>query len=381
MPVIPAAPLQFREVVVNDHRFPVSRLGNTMDAAFDTLYEQFVARQPVDWARFHAAALAFFDAAIGRPDAHDAYFTSFTPLWTGILATNNYLAAEQFWQQALAPAWAWEESHPGLWIHKGTPYYFWAMTCLIHDDVDNGYVLMHKGVEEDVRTNNPQEARNRPGYYLVSLDAHQERQAFRVWVTTQAEFFNDLLQSYRTTYQATLGVDDVRQRFLLTFPENETPFLLTYTAARLRNLAILPSHATRNAFAGQVELNILFDVATVIDVAIKAHSHNLTGTFIDQAEYLLGTIGHRLTINQLRQINKQFIRDFDQTMQRALDGRIVLRDGTVLNRYQSDVALAYGIRNRGGHQTSAAPTIWTRFHDVRDAMFRVLGMTIDTLYP
>jgi hypothetical protein len=248
---IPPPPLPSRQTVINGRGFAFPVLGAAMDAAFDLLYAQFTNGAP-DWPAFGAASTAFFDAAVGRPDAHDAYFSSLSPLAAGFLGTNNFIAAEEFWKHVLTPAWAWEDAHPGLFVHKGTPYYFWAMTCLIHDDIDNGYVLMHHGVEEDVRTNGRDEARNRPGYYLVSLDIRQEQQAFRVWVTEQATFFNDLLQSYRSKYQATLTLDDVRRRFLLAFPENETPFLLTYTAARLRNLAILPPHATRNAFAARL---------------------------------------------------------------------------------------------------------------------------------
>lgn len=367
---------------VNNQVFEVLSLGTVMDAAIDEFYTQFLAGPlTVDWTPFHTASTAFFDASVGRPDAHDAYFTALATLWRGFLPANSFVVAEQFWQQALLPAWAWEDANPGFFIHKGTPYYFWAMTCLLHDDIDNGYVLMHQGVAEDVRTNGQQEARNRPGNYLVSLDAHQERQAFQVWVAEQATFFNDCLQNYRDTYHTALTLDDVRRRFLLTFPENETPFLLTYTAARMRNLAIIPPNATRNAFAGQVQLNLLFDIATVIEVAIKTHSRNLTGTFIDQAQHLLVVSGHRMTIKQLRQINKQFNQDFDAALQHALDGVLTLQNGTVLNRHQTDVALAYSIRNRGGHHTGASPTVWNRFTEVRDAMFRVLGITIDTLYP
>lgn len=71
----------------------------------------------------------------------------------------------------------------------------------------------------------------------------------------------------------------------------------------------------------------------------------------------------------------------DRTIRAALDGTLTLQDGTRLDRQQADVALAYGIRNRGAHQTGAAPALWERFTEVRDAMFRTLSLTIDTLYP
>jgi hypothetical protein len=145
-------------------------------------------------------------------------------------------------------------------------------------------------------------------------------------------------------------------------------------------LATAPDHSTVNPFAGQLELNILFDLTLVIDNAIKA-KNPAHWKFIDHAECLLKAAASPLTNAQLGEINRQFNNDFDVTLQSALAGRLALRDGTALDRIQSDVALVYGLRNYGAHNTSTASTVWNRFIEVQESAFRTLFATIEYLYP
>ena len=60
---------------------------------------------------------------------------------------------------------------------------------------------------------------------------------------------------------------------------------------------------------------------------------------------------------------------------------LTVQPNMTLDRLQCDVALAYGLRNHGAHNTGTAPTIWNRFPDVQQAVFRVLCATVDDLYP
>lgn len=142
----------------------------------------------------------------------------------------------------------------------------------------------------------------------------------------------------------------------------------------------MPDHTTKNPFAGQLELNILFDVTLVIDSAIKAKNPT-QWKFIHHAEHLLSATGHVLTNAQLGKINRLFENDFDATLQAALGVTLALSDGTILDPVQSDVALCYGLRNHSAHNTGTASTIWNRFPEVQQAVFRTLFTTLDYLYP
>jgi hypothetical protein len=113
-------------------------------------------------------------------------------------------------------------------------------------------------------------------------------------------------------------------------------------------------------------------------------------TFVHQGDYLLaaaghplnlsGATGHPLSSSQLANINGLFENDFDATLRAALDCTLALPPNPALNRPQCDVALAYGIRNHAAHNTDTAPTIWNRFPQVQQALFRVLFATIERLY-
>lgn len=123
-----------------------------MDEAFDRLYAAYFGIVPLPWGEFTAAALQYFDNNVGTATAHDAYFNNFTVIWRSIVDAGRLSQAERVWVQALHPAQQWEQAHQGQRIHKGTPYYFWAVTALLRGDVDHGYLLVHQGVDEDVRT-------------------------------------------------------------------------------------------------------------------------------------------------------------------------------------------------------------------------------------
>ncbi|HWY20364.1 MAG TPA: hypothetical protein VNX26_04035 [Candidatus Acidoferrum sp.] len=349
-----------------------------MDQAFDRLHAAYFGNTPLPWEEFRAAALQYFDLNAGAAGAHDAYFNAFTVIWQSVMDTGRLDHAEHIWKRALQPAQEWEQAHQGKRLHKGTPYYFWAMTVLLRGDLDQGYLLMHQGVEEDILTSG-QKTPDTPGYALVSLNFNKVEQAFRQWVVEQAAFLNDLIKNYTKTYQRILTIEDVKRRFIDTPPSVDAVFLLTYSVARLRKIAGLPDHVTSNPFAGQLQLNLLFDVTLVIDAAIKTKNQS-QWKFIDHAEYLLAAASHQLTSQQLGEINRQFKDNFDTLLQAALDGTLMVQPNTTLDRLQCDVSLAYGLRNRGAHNLDTALTIRNRFQAVQEALFRVLCATIDYLY-
>ena len=368
-----------RKVIIGRQEIIIRALGQPVDSAFDRLHEAYFGRRPLPWPELEAAALGLFAARPADWAAHNDYFNNFTVIWQDLLNAGKYRDAECLWRTALDAALKWERSNPTLRIHKGTPYYFWSMTALLHDDVDGGYLLAHQALQEDIKTSQ-QPRPSMPAYWLVSLNYSEVHQAFQHWLQKQAQFLDSLLSNYKTQFGSSIMLKDVKRRFLDTPPTVDALFLLTYTLARLMRLTNAPNHLTVNPFAGQLELNILFDLALVIDNSIKP-KNSPHQEFIRHAEYLLGVAGRPLTNAQLREINGQFKSDFDVTVQSALDARLTLPDGTALDRLQSDVALVYGLRNYGAHNTSTVPTVWSRFMEVQQSAFRTLFATIEYMYP
>lgn len=220
-----------------------------------------------------------------------------------------------------------------------------------------------------------------PGLALVTLNDDRLNQAFRSWVLGQAGFLDqDLIPNYEAMHQRSLSLLQVKQRFLHAPPDVETIFLLAYTLARLMWIEGRPSHTTKNRFAGQLLLSILFDTTLVIDAAISAKNPS-TWRFSQHVERLLTVAGHRLTQVQLGRIKSQFDGDFEATVQSALDGTLTPEPPTVLTRLQCDAALTYCLRNWRAHNVGSASVIWMRSSEIYRAVFRTLLATIGHLYP
>src|SRR5437016_3847121 len=166
--------------------------------------------------------------------------------------------------------------------------------------MDPVYLLVHQGVDEDNKIFQTG-ALSAPGYALVSLNYDKPDQAFREWVIKQARFLGSQIAAYNATHARALTIDDVKRRFFQAPPSTETVFLLTHTLARLMRLNELPAYTIQNPFAGQLELNLLFDITLVIDAAIKAK--NVTKwMFIHHAEHLLSAAGSPMTNAQLGEV-------------------------------------------------------------------------------
>ena len=372
-----------RVCIIDGQQVNISVLGGPVEPLIEQFYRNYYAGKPLPWDELDVAAPVFFEQNPADPAAHDAYFNNFISLWRNMLTIGDFLRAEAVWDRSLKPALAWELAHPGKFLHKGTPYYFWAMTAILRRDMDRGYLIIHRALEEDIRTHK-QPKPNTPGFALVTLDHEKPDQAFRQWVVLQAQHVEQLLNNYNGIHHSALTMDDVKQRFLTNPPSIEALFLFTYTLARLLNIADEPPHLRTNAFAGQLELNLFFDTALVIEAVIaeknpmKKRPDGRDMTFFDQALHLLARGGHPLGGPQLGKINGQFNANFNQAIQEALDGTITLKTGT-LDRLQCDVALAYGIRNYGAHYTGTSAAVYNRFPEVEQTLFRVLFTSIEFL--
>jgi tetratricopeptide (TPR) repeat protein len=367
-----------KRFIIGGRTIDILGLGQPLDQAFISLHAAYFGNQALDWADFESAATQFFDANPKPSDLHNAYFNNFTIVWSSFLSSGNFDEAERVWDKALSPALKWEKAHPKERIHKGTAYYFWAMTALQRGDLDKGYALAHQAVEEDVLTSG-QPVPDTPALALATLNYAKADQAFREWVVVQARFLNELQNFYSTIYSRPFTLEDFRNRFLLKPPGVDAVFLFAFALARLMRLSKLPQHALTSRFAGQLEANILFDLTLVIDAAIKAKNPN-KWRFIDHAEFLTFSAKDPLPIQSLQHINSAFLSDFQATLEAAVLRTLSLPDGTPLSRLQCDVVAAYGLRNRGAHDVSSVPAIWEHFLEIEQMLMNVLFATVDYLY-
>jgi hypothetical protein len=372
---VPTKPTKIFEV--NGKSFVVNSLDPLLDQAFITLYKSYLCTETIDLSDFKAESIKFFTNNPDRTiyEHHDAYFENFTALYYHFLDVRNYDQAEDVWSFALSLALSWEESNPGKLLHKGTPYYFWGMVATLRGDIDKGYTLMHRAVQEDQETTG-KDAPRTAGIAFVGIDYENVEQAFYQWVHDQFDYLAKRQQEYSASYSRPFTMNDFRAKFLMSPPNLDTLFLFAHTVARLMKVSSVSSHILQSQFAAQLEANILFDLLLVIDAVIKAKNNKRY--FKDHANYLSLKAGAELSITHLIYINGKFDgKAFDSTLANILDGKFTLSNGTGLSKIQSDIAVAYGLRNHGAHRVLAIPTICDRFRDVEQAIFNVLFAAVD----
>ncbi len=238
---------------------------------------------------------------------------------------------------------------------------------------------MHQAVEEDKREWRIVTTRTKPGFALVSLDATNPNQFFPQWVQNQAAFLGGLLNEYSRCQSRALDFSEFHNLFLSSLANLDTLFLFAHSVARIMQLKEVPQYSLQNPFAGQLEANILFDIALVIDAAIK-EKYPTKKYFPKQAEMLLAASHQPLTAQQVKDCNQLFTSNFDGMVVNILDRTFQLPRHGSLTDFQSDVLLAYGIRNRGAHDVSSSPIVWQRFDDIQQALFNILFGAIDYLY-
>lgn len=364
--------------ILGGRTLTLNALEASLDLAFIDLYAAYFGAPPFNWNQLNQAAGVFLKNTPNRNFAHNLYFNNFSIIWNNFLGTGNFDEAERIWQMALGPVLEFESRNLGREAHKGTAYYYWGITAILRGDIDKGYTLIHQAVEEDILTTGNQFP-DTPAFAFANLNYAKQDQAFRQWVVQQAQYLNVRLSNYSTQYARNFSIETLRIRFLNSPPSTDIVFLFTFAIARLMRLSSTPAYTLQSRFSGQLLINIFFDITLTIETAVKAKNPD-GNSFIDHAKFISKKVNNPLTINQLKSINREFLSNFDGTLKATIDGLFVLPDKTPLSRIQSDIAVAYGIRNRGGHDVSSSPTVWKEFGKIEQSLLNVLFMTVDFAY-
>ncbi len=312
------------------------------------------------------------------------YFRSFTILWEILYQRAQLSVADQLWERALDVVTGWEERTGNL-VHKGAGLYFWGINQVLAGDLLRGFSLVHEALKEDQRTY-AVALPDTPAMAFVSLnidkpDFHPDMA--RWWAKDLAGWLRQHLEGAKSG----LTLDDFRNCFVVSSPDISRVFLFLYALASMKRLQEHASRYRTSDFVGQLVLSQLFNVATVIERTIgDKNKGKERSPFAEQAKFLSSRTGGQLDQPRISALNSKFKDGFDVTMKAILDGSFVLPDGThvftdktVLSRSDADIALAYGCRNRSGHQTHAPSIVWERFPEIRSRVIGVLFLALEHL--
>jgi len=287
--------------------------------------------------------------------------------------------AQIVWEFALSPANQWEQDNFPSAIHKGTPYYFLAVTAILNGDLDRGFLLMHQALAEDIRATG-QPLPVTPASSLVTLNYQNQNQFFGREVRDTANFLEKYLSDYCDKYSSVLTLDEFRNRLLNISDLKESFFLLVFTLFKLKNLIRkIDSTIRSNDFAGLIEIGTLFNLCLVIDSVIN-YKNTSQNQYIYHMKFLSDSCGLSLNINRLKKINGAFIRDISAVINALLNGTWTFQDGTSLSFPEVDLAMSYGLRNLSAHKIRSIPMIYQHIEDIFQRVINVLFLSVESIY-
>jgi len=324
----------------------------------------------------------YFDKHVRNSDAHNCFFEFAAPSWIKLIEARRFYDAQKLWEELLTLTRQWESQRRSP-VHKGTPFYFWAVTSILTDDLDKGFLLMHQALVEDQRTSGEKNPPT-PAHSFVCLDAQNQRQFFKDYVDEAARFLADLMAKYREKNGMSLCFDDFVARFLQNTDLEEIRFYFVYVLCRTKRFfdTIVPS-LTENIIGSLMETGIIFDLCLTVENTIKIKNnikYSRRLTFIKHLGFLATQSKLSLSENELGEINSEFNNDFENALNSLLTGQILPSLNRRLNPIEEDLVISYGFRNLGAHSLESYNIIFENFEEIIERVINSLFFTIEKVY-
>lgn len=360
-----------------------------LDEQFQRLYrqwnEQHQLELPTAITAVEAAAHAFFDEHIGDADpaaAADRFFNYIGVIWLPLFEARLYDFAEGIWQESLAIAHRWEQSHRPMLLHKGTPFYMWGGTAIVRGNIRKGFLLIHASLAEDKRKHYRQdEDPDSPSRKFVTLDARTNNQFLRDLVQVGTNELEQRLAAYQATSGSTLQFSELQSRYATQHDIREIVFIFTMAVFEAINLRTsFAQVGAGDEFGAQLAANCLFDLCQVVEESIRV-KHPLGKTFKPLAEHLALQYGWQLNPNPFVDLNNQQQNNFDATVHHLVSNTALAQGRPPATVLERDVWLTYVVRNSTAHGLASKQVLQKQFDTVYQSILNMLFAVVDKLYP
>src|SRR5215204_1037308 len=368
---------------IREYPFTIEDIGQLMNQQFQKLYEHYLLGKNIDLSKFYNESSGYFDNN-SSVDAHDRYFNNFTPLWGLLLRQGLFFHADQLWQIAIEAAKKWEENqqNQNYIIHKGAPMYFWGVTCILKEDLEKGFLLIHEALNEDRRNINPDDIQGTPAYAFITLNYEQQKQYFRHKVLEISQFLEQKLNVYQASRNGRLTMSELREKFLQNSHLVEQVILFVFELFYLKKLLSENKQGlTHNVYRSMLLVQSIFTFSLLIDNIIKNKYNNPDPhkqQFIDLLIYLSEKANLKLDKSKLLKIKEMFADDPSQTVEDLVNSCSILR--TKIQPLEEDMALSYCFRNAAAHKIGNRPYIHVDFNNIVDRLFNLFFLAVETLY-
>lgn len=336
-----------------------------MKQQFELLNKHVLTGSPFDMRAFRVTALAHLN---DNPSDNDAFFNEFTPAWNMLIGGGRHIHAEQLWISAEQIAEAWEKQNPGQRIHKGTAFYFWAITCLLAEKFSKAFLLMHKALDEDNKTYG--QTAMTAARAFVRLDNNYEAQFAGPIVQSIAEYLDRLISDYRKARGGTLALSDFQDKFLHKPDNEEDAFWLVYCLHSADNY-----FRTKIWGLGDTQFGRTFLARSVSDLCLALEnvlSNRVTGRALSpKIDAYDGAL-----LSSIR--NDLNAADLGDALKDVLSGSSGIVAFT--SERQRDFACAYLLRNHASHEIHGYDIIQRQYEEITRRVFFALFEIVETRY-
>lgn len=348
-------------------------LDHPMNNHFILWYQAMLGLPAIDMKPFEITSYAYFNEVekdTNKFEKHDNYFNNFTPVWISLINQKRFAEAENIWEESLNIALEWEKERK-LRIHKGTPYYFWAVTCFLNEDIDRGFLLMNQAYIEDDLTHNVNE-HGTPSKYFLDLDESQQHQFFKQKLTEIKEFLNKkFIEDYSSKRGRTFDYVLFENKFLKN-PQivKEVKFHFNLNIFRLEKILRQMKPDEKNTIASLLYLEIIFDLCRVFEYLIKS-SDLFSSVKSFASKYKSNSI-----IKNLQNADEFDTDNFMNTLNQILNGTYKINNDS-LDEIEKDILITHGFRNFGAHKIEENKLIVNNFENIIGSVLNSIFLAIE----
>ena len=355
--------------------FSIEDLEHPINNEFISLHQSIFGLPAVNINEFKNKSFDFFDKVKNKDkwELQDKYFNNFTIIWRMLLNQRKFIEAEEIWKLSLDIASEWEKKKQER-IHKGTPYYFWAVTCFLNDDIDKGFWLMNQAYLEDVSTHKIEEP-NTPAKYFLYFDTLPKEQFFKSKLDEIKEFLlKYFIETYKLSRTRSFSYNGFENKFLKEKNiHREIKFHFNLSIFRLEKiLNKFPKISNKNTISSLFYLEIIFDLCRVLEFLIKnPNRDNFSEDIKDLAKKYNNT-------TQIVNVNSPdfHTNNFMKTLQDILNSNYLI-DGSIPDNLESDILISYGFRNFGAHRIEEHSLIVNNFDKIIRSIMNTIFLSIE----
>jgi hypothetical protein len=350
-------------------------LGHNVNDQFVLFYQSMFGIPALDIESFKANSHAYFNYVESEDkkfEKHDDYFNNFTPVWINLINQKKFTEAENIWKEALDIALEWEKER-SLRIHKGTPYYFWAVTCFLNENLEKGFWLMNQAFVEDTKKLN-MELPDTPAKNFLHFETTPEQQFFRNKLLEIKEFLNQkLIAVYSNTKNRKFDYSVFESKFLKNKNVNkDVKFHFNLNIFRLKKILELPKPDNTNTIASLLYLDVIFDLCKVFEFLIRQPNNDKFSENIKEfsKKYKNNTLLINLNSSNFNTAN--FINNF----QKILGGTFTINNNAP-DDLEKDILVTYGFRNFGAHKIEENELIVNNFENIIKSIVNSIFLAVE----